>query len=221
MLASWPPHTVREGDAVLIWGGSGGLGSLGIQITNVMGGIPIAVVSNDERGEYCMKLGAKGYINRTHFDHWGRLPDWHDEKAMLKATLGFRAFSKAIWDILGERKNPRIVFEHPGQDTIPTSIFVCDTGGMVVICAGTTGYNGDVDLRYLWTRHKRLQGSHFANDDEALATNQLVADGKIDPCLTRTFPFDQVGLAHQLLYENKHPNGNMAVLVGSPRLGLR
>ena len=86
---------------------------------------------------------------------------------MTKAILGFRAFGRAIWDVLGERRNPRIVFEHPGQDTIPTSIFVCDTGGMVVICAGTTGYNGDVDLRYLWTRQKRFQGSHFANDDEA------------------------------------------------------
>ena len=48
---------------------------------------------------------------------------------------------------LGERRNPRIVFEHPGEDTVPTSIFVCDNGGMVVICAGTTGYNAVVDLR--------------------------------------------------------------------------
>jgi crotonyl-CoA carboxylase/reductase len=221
MLASWPPHIVQEGDVVLIWGGSGGLGSMAIQIAKALGGIPIAVVSNDERGEFCMKLGARGYIDRTQFDHWGRLPDWQKEKEMTKATLGFRAFSKAIWDILGERRNPRIVFEHPGQDTIPTSIFVCDNGGMVVICAGTTGYNGDVDLRYLWTRQKRFQGSHFANDEEAAATNQLVIEGKLDPCLTRTFPFDETGLAHQLLYENRHPNGNMAVLVGSPRLGMK
>jgi crotonyl-CoA carboxylase/reductase len=221
MLASWPPHTVQEGDVVLIWGGSGGLGSLGIQITKALGGIPIAIVSSDERGEYCINLGAKGYIDRTKFDHWGRLPDWQDEKAMTKANLGFRAFHKAIWDILGERRGPRIVFEHPGQDTIPTSINICETGGMVVICAGTTGFNGDVDLRYLWTRHKRLQGSHFANDEESAATNQLVIDGLIDPCLTRTFAFDDAGLAHQLLYENRHPNGNMAVLVGAPRMGMK
>jgi crotonyl-CoA carboxylase/reductase len=221
MLASWPPHVVREDDVVLIWGGSGGLGSLGIQITKALGGIPIAVVSNEERGEYCLRLGARGYVDRTQFDHWGRLPGWQEEKDMTRHLLGFRAFSKAIWDILGERRNPRIVFEHPGQDTIPTSIFVCDAGGMVVICAGTTGYNGDVDLRYLWTRQKRFQGSHFANDQEAAATNQLVIDGKIEPCLTRVLPFDEVGLAHQLLYENKHPNGNMAVLVGAPRPGMK
>jgi crotonyl-CoA carboxylase/reductase len=215
MLNGWPPHTVREDDVVLLWGGSGGLGSMGIQITKALGGIPIAVVSSDERGEYCLRLGAKGYINRKDFDHWGRLPNWEDEAAMTKSIQGFRAFSRAVWDVLGERRNPRIVFEHPGQDTIPTSLYLCDSGGMVVICAGTSGYNADVDLRYLWTRQKRLQGSHFAGQDEAIAVNQLVADGRIDPCLGQSFAFDETGLAHQLMYENRHPHGNMAIRVGA------
>jgi crotonyl-CoA carboxylase/reductase len=221
MLVSWPPHNVQPNDVVLIWGGSGGLGSMAIQLTKALGGIPIAVVSSDERGEFCMKLGAKGYIDRRKFDHWGRLPDWQDEEATMKRVLGFRAFGKAIWDILGERRSPRIVFEHPGQDTVPTSIFTCDTGGMVVICAGTTGYNGDVDLRYLWARQKRFQGSHFANDAEAAAVNELVAAGKIDPCLTQTFAFEDAAIPHQLLYENRHPNGNMAMLVGAKTTGLK
>ena len=71
---------------------------------------------------------------------------------------------------------------------MPTSIFVCDTGGMVVICAGTTGYNATLDLRYLWMRQKRFQGSHFANDDQARALNDLVIAGKVDPCLSRDLP---------------------------------
>ena len=132
-----------------------------------------------------------------------------------------RSFQKAIWEIVGGRRNPRIVFEHPGQDTIPTSAFVCETGGMIVICAGTTGYNADVDLRYLWMHQKRLQGSHFANDEECAAFNQLVHDGRLDPCLSRTFAFEEIGLAHQLMYENRHPNGNMAALVCSPQPGLK
>ncbi|MGE0056831.1 MAG: crotonyl-CoA carboxylase/reductase [Dehalococcoidia bacterium] len=221
MLASWEPHTVKKDDPVLIWGGSGGLGSMGIQIAKAMGGIPVAVVSNDERGAFCTNLGAAGYVNRTKFSHWGRLPDWSNEEAMTKAVLGFRAFGKAIWEVLGERRNPRIVFEHSGQDTIPTSLFVCDSGGMVVICAGTTGYNADVDLRYLWMRQKRLQGSHFANNAEAAAVNQMVSDGLIDPCLTHVGAFDDAGLVHQMLYENRHPNGNMAILVGAPRPGMK
>jgi len=220
MLTNWSPHTVQPGDVVLVWGGAGGLGTMAIQITKALGGIPVAVVSSDEKGEFVKKLGATGYINRKQFDHWGRLPHWTDEERFGQWTTKARAFGKALWDVLGERRNPRIVFEHPGEDTIPTSIFVCDNGGMVVICAGTSGYNADVDLRYLWMRQKRLQGSHFANDGQAAGINRLVTEGKVDPCLSRVFPFDEVGLCHQLMYENKHPDGNMAVLVNAPREGL-
>ncbi len=116
------------------------------------------------------------------------LPHWKDDAAYDKWLKGARAFGKAFWDVLGERKSPRIVFEHPGEDTVPTSIFVCDTGGMVVICAGTTGYNATLDLRYHWMRQKRFQGSHFANDEQANGVNDLVIAGKVDPCLSRVVP---------------------------------
>ena len=91
-------------------------------------------------------------------------------------------FGKAIWDGLGERISPRIVFEHPGESTLPTSVFVCATGGMVVICAGTTGYTATMDLRYQWMRQKRFQGSHLSNDPPAAAVAKLVSEGKVDPC---------------------------------------
>ena len=215
MLCAWPPHTVRANDVVLVWGGSGGLGCQAIQIARAKGAIPVAVASGEERGEFCKRLGAVGYIDRRDFDHWGVIPDWRDTAAYNTWAAGARAFGKALWDRVGERRNPRIVFEHPGEATIPTSMFVCDNGGMVVICAGTTGYHAAVDLRYLWMRQKRLQGSHFANDDQCRELNQLVAEGKVDPCLSRTFAFSEVGLAHQLMYENRHPMGNMAILVGA------
>lgn len=220
MLTNWAPHTVRENDVVLIWGGAGGLGTMAIQLVKAFGGIPVAVVSSDAKGEYVMKLGAKGYINRKDFTHWGMLPHWTDDEKFAEWTKGARAFGKALWDVLGERRSPRIVFEHPGEDTVPTSIFVAENGGMVVICAGTSGFNAVVDLRYLWMRQKRFQGSHFANDEQAYAFNQLVVDGKIDPCLSRVFPFDGIGECHQLMHDGKNPDGNMAVLVGAPREGM-
>jgi crotonyl-CoA carboxylase/reductase len=221
MLAGWPPHTVRRGDVVLIWGGAGGLGCQAIQIARELGGIPVAVVSSDDKVEFCKNLGAKGCINRKQFSHWGMLPHWKDNKAYGEWAKGARAFGAALWEVVGERRSPRIVFEHPGEDTVPTSIFVCDTGGMVVICAGTTGYNATVDLRYLWMRQKRFQGSHFANDEQATALNDLVVAGKVDPCLSQTFTFEQIPHVHQLMYENKHPHGNMACLVNAPKAGMR
>jgi crotonyl-CoA carboxylase/reductase len=221
MLMGWPPHTVRPGDVVLIWGASGGLGSIAIQLVKAEGGIPVGVVSSDRKAEFCMRIGAKGCINRKKYLHWGMMPHWKDTETYNKWVAECRNFGKAIWDIVGERKSPRIVFEHPGEDTIPTSVFVCDTGGMVVICGGTSGYNAVADLRYLWMRQKRLQGSHFANDEQSYAFNQLVLDGKIDPCLGETFAFDQIGHCHQLLFENRAPEGNMAALVGAPKRGLK
>jgi crotonyl-CoA carboxylase/reductase len=221
MLHGWPPHVVSKDDVVLVWGGAGGLGCQAIQIAKAAGAIPIAVVSSDDKVEYCTSLGARGCINRKQFDHWGMLPHWKDDAAYAKWLKGARSFGAALWEAVGERKSPRLVFEHPGEDTVPTSIFVCDTGGMVVICAGTTGYNATVDLRYLWMRQKRLQGSHFANDEQAEGLNRLVRDRKVDPCLSRTFAFAEIPQAHQLMYENRHPHGNMAIVIGAPREGLK
>jgi crotonyl-CoA carboxylase/reductase len=219
MLLGWPPNVVEEGDPVLVWGGAGGLGSMAIQIVHDAGGRAVAVVSSDDKAEFCRKLGAVGVINRKQFDHWGMPPHWTDTAygAWLEQA---KAFGKAFFEALGEKRSPRIVFEHPGEDTVPTSIFMCDTAGMVVICAGTTGYNAVADLRYLWMRQKRLQGSHFANDEQSAAFNRLVMEGRVDPCLSRTFSFQEIPAAHQLMSENAHPEGNMAALVSAPRPGL-
>lgn len=217
-LMGWVPHVIEEGDVALIWGAAGGLGAMAIQIVVALGGKAVAVVSSEDKRQFCLDHSAVGVINRNDFDHWGPMPDtnspeWKDWMG------GARAFGKAIWDAVGERKNPKIVFEHPGESTLPTSGFVCDTGGMVVICAGTTGYNITMDLRYHWMMQKRLQGSHLANDEQAEAVNELVIAQKVDPCLSETYTFDEIGHAHQLMYENKHPYGNMACLVNATELG--
>jgi crotonyl-CoA carboxylase/reductase len=220
MLLGWPPNVVRPDDLVLVWGGAGGLGSMAIQLVREHGGKAVAVVSSQEKADFCKRLGAVGTIDRREFDHWGMPPHWTDTEAYGEWIEKAKVFGKALWEAAGEKRAPRLVFEHPGEETIPTSIFVCDTGGMVVICAGTTGYNAVADLRYLWMRQKRLQGSHFANDDQSAAFNQMVVDGRIDPCLSRTFSFEEIGKAHQLMGENAHPEGNMAALVSAPQEGL-
>ncbi|MFF3911426.1 crotonyl-CoA carboxylase/reductase [Streptomyces sp. NPDC001848] len=219
-LFGWAPNTVKPGDPVLIWGGAGGLGSMAIQLVRNAGGIPIAVVSSEERAEYCRSLGAAGVIDRTRFSHWGRMPDLSDTAAYAAWMSEVRAFGRSFWEALGERRAPRIVFEHSGQDTIPTSMYLCDIGGMVTICGGTSGYAADVDLRFLWMRQKRLQGSHGFNPAQCRAVINLVASGLLDPCVSRVFDFDGIGEAHQLLHDNQQQPGNMAALVNAPRTGL-
>jgi crotonyl-CoA carboxylase/reductase len=219
MLHGWPPNTVEEGDVVLVWGASGGLGSLAVQLVTLAGGRAVGVVSSPEKGEYAVGLGAVGYVNRKDFAHWGVPPAWDspDWKAWFE---GAKAFGKAIWDVLGERQNPNIVFDHPGQDTIPTSIFVCERGGMVVICAGTSGYDTMVDVRYLWYLQKRYQGSHLFNDEQATAFNDLVRQGKVRTTLGHVYDYAESGHAHQLMGDGQLPEGNVAVLINAPQRGL-
>lgn len=214
MLMGWQPNIVEKDDVVLVWGAAGGVGSMALQIVSAEGGRPVAVISDEAKRQFCLDHGAVGAVNRNDFDHWGPMPDT-TTKEWGAWSKGARAFGKAVWEAVGERANPRIVFEHPGEATLPTSGFVCDTGGMIVICAGTTGYNVTLDLRYHWMMQKRFQGSHLSNDEQAAAVNQLVIDKKVDPCLSSTYGFDEIGHAHQLMRDNKHPYGNMACLVNA------
>ncbi len=220
MLYGHAPHTLKPAMNVLVWGGSGGLGTMAIQICRAAGANAIAVVSSDDKGAYCLELGAKAYINRKDFDCWGALPDTADVDGYKKYVKKVREFGKAIYAITGG-VDVDIVFEHPGEQTFPVSCYVVRRGGMVVFCAGTTGYNITFDARYVWMRQKRIQGSHFASMYEADEANHLVMDGKIDTGLSRAFAFEETGLAHQLMMDNKHPPGNMAIQVNATVPGCR
>ena len=91
---------------------------------------------------------------------------------------------------------------------------------MVVICAGTTGYNLTMDARYVWMNQKRIQGSHFAHLKQASAANQLMIEQRLDPCMSEVFSWNEIPEAHMKMRRNEHKPGNMAVLVQSPRKGL-
>ncbi|MGI9388205.1 MAG: zinc-binding dehydrogenase, partial [Methyloligellaceae bacterium] len=191
-----------------------------VQIIATAGANAIGVISDDTKRDFVYSLGAKGIINRNDFECWGKMPEVgsKDYGAWLK---GVRAFGKAIWDITGKGVNVDFVFEHPGEATFPVSCFVVKRGGMVVFCAGTTGYNLTMDARYVWMHQKRIQGSHFAHLKQAGQVNGLVIERRIDPCMSEVFPWEQIPKAHNTMWKNKHRPGNMAVLVSAPCTGLR
>jgi crotonyl-CoA carboxylase/reductase len=207
---------LQAGDRVLIWGAAGGLGVFATQLCAITGAQAVGVVSSDEKGELVKKLGAVDYINRDEFTGMmrkgGETPE--EEKARFKVS---RAFSNRVAEILGDQ--PNIVFEHVGKATFPTSVYTVKPFGKVVICAGTTGFDLDFDVRYLWMRQKEIVGSHFANAWECNKANQLIEQGLVRPVLWRTMGFDGVGEAHQLMMENKHL-GKISILVGAEKEGL-
>lgn len=220
MLFGHLPHAVEPGMNVLVWGASGGLGSFAVQLCAAAGAHAIGVISDESKRDFVMSMGAKGVINRKDFNCWGQLPKVNSEEFndFMKEA---RKFGKAIWDILGKGVDPDIVFEHPGEQTFPVSCMVAKRGGMVVFCAGTSGFNLTFDARFVWMRQKRIQGSHFAHLKQAAAANQLVVERRIDPGMSEVFPWNDIPKAHTKMWKNQHQPGNMAVLVSARRPGLR
>jgi crotonyl-CoA carboxylase/reductase len=207
---------LQAGDKVLIWGAAGGLGVFAIQLCTLAGADCVGVVSSPEKGKLVEELGVTGWIDRNEFKGMmrkgGETPE--EEKARFKES---RRFGKAVQEILGDA--PNIVFEHVGKATFPTSVLTVKPFGKVVICAATTGFNLDFDVRYLWMKQKQIIGSHFANGWQCHKANGLIESGQIRPVLWRTYGFDGLADAHQLMRENKHL-GKMAVLIGAESEGL-
>ncbi len=176
---------LQPGHNVLIWGAAGGLGVFAVQLCKAAGANAVGVVSSDEKGELVKQLGAVDYINRAEFGEMMRtkenLTDPAADKERFKASRGF---AKRVKEILGDA--PDIVFEHVGQATFPTSVFVVKPFGKVVICGATSGFQLDFDVRYLWMRQKQIIGSHFANAYECMRANQLMAEGKVRPVIWQT-----------------------------------
>jgi crotonyl-CoA carboxylase/reductase len=221
MLFGHRPHILRPGDHVLVWGAAGGLGSMAIQLIATAGANAIGVISEDDKTDFVMQLGAKGVINRKRFDCWGQLPDVDDTAGYAAYSKRVREFGKAIWEFTGKGNDVDFVFEHPGEQTFPVSCFVVKRGGMVVFCAGTSGFNLTFDARFVWMRQKRIQGSHFANLLQASQANRLVVERRIDPCMSEVFAWHDIPRAHTKMWKNQHKPGNMAVLVQAKRPGLK
>ena len=67
---------MKQGDNVLIWGASGGLGGFATQYALNGGATPVCVVSNEEKADVCRAMGAELIINRSEADY----RFWKDEQ---------------------------------------------------------------------------------------------------------------------------------------------
>jgi crotonyl-CoA reductase len=203
---------MKQGDNVLIWGASGGLGGFATQYALNGGANPVCVVSNEEKAAIARSMGAEMIINRSEAD----LRFWKDEHT--QDPKEWRRFGAMIRDLTGG-EDIDIVFEHPGRETFGASVYVTRKGGTITTCASTSGYMHEYDNRYLWMNLKRIISSHFANYRESWEANRLIAKGRIHPTLSRTYSLDEVGQAALDVHHNKH-QGKVGVLCLAPEEGL-
>ncbi len=163
---------MKQGDSVLVWGATGGLGGYAVQLVLNGGGTPVGVVSSPEKAQLLNDIGVEHVIDRKAEGY----RFWSDEHTQDESE--WRRFGKDIRGLIGE--DPEIVFEHPGRSTMGASVFVAARGGTVVTCAATSGYMIEYDNRHLWMKLKSIISSHFANYQEASEMNRLIDRGR-DP----------------------------------------
>jgi len=204
--------SMKQGQNVLIWGASGGLGAYATQYALAGGAIPVCVVSSEHKAQLCRAMGAELIINRAAEGY----QFWKDPKT--QDPKEWKRFGARIRELTGG-EDVDIVFEHPGRETFGASVYVTRKGGTIVTCASTSGFMHEYDNRYLWMSLKRIIGSHFANYREAWQANRLIAKGMIHPTMSAVYPLEQTGQAALDVHSNLH-HGKVAVLCLAPHEGL-
>ena len=211
-LVSRNGAAMKQGDVVLVWGASGGLGSYATQYALSGGAIPVCIVSSPQKAEICRAMGAEIVIDRNAEGY----RFWSDP--VTQNPKEWQRFGARIRELTGG-EDPDIVFEHPGRETFGASVYVARRGGTIVTCASTSGFQHEYDNRYLWMNLKRIIGSHFANYREAWEANRLVQKGRIHPTLSRSYPLEDAGQAAFDVHRNLH-QGKVGVLCLAPGEGL-
>jgi crotonyl-CoA reductase len=207
MLVSHRGAAMKQGDVVLVWGATGGLGAFAVQLVRNGGGIPVGVVSSPAKARLARELGCEGVVNREDLGDSGGLGD----------VKGWRRLGEEIRRQVGE--DPHIVFEHSGQETFGASVYVARRGGTVVTCGSSSGYRHQYDNRHLWMKLKKIIGSHGANYHESWEVNRLFTLGMLAPTLSRVLTLAEVGEATRAVQLNQHV-GKSAVLCLAPAQGL-
>jgi crotonyl-CoA reductase len=212
MLVGLHGARIKQGDVVLVWGATGGLGSYAVQFVRNGGGIPVGVVSSAAKARAARALGCAVVLDRDELGLGGAASAGPEETVELGKRLG-----RAIRAAVGE--DPHVVFDYVGRATFGMSVLVVRRGGVVVTCGSSTGYQHQFDNRYLWMNLKRVLGSHAANLQEQWECHRLVQLGMVVPALSTVYPLAEVGAAARLVQTNQHV-GKVGVLCLAPRPGL-
>jgi NADPH:quinone reductase-like Zn-dependent oxidoreductase len=133
---------LRAGQTVLVLGASSGVGSAAIQIAKMLGAEVITTAGDERKLAKARELGADHTIN--HYQQ--------------KIATEVRRIT--------DKRGVDVVFEHVGQATWEDSVRSLKPGGTLVTCGATTGYEGEIDLRVLFSKQISLRGSYMGEMGE-------------------------------------------------------
>jgi NADPH:quinone reductase-like Zn-dependent oxidoreductase len=170
-----PKGRVRPGQTVLVQAAGSGVSSAAIQIARLHGARVIATTGTDAKAARARELGAEHVINY--------------------ATQDFVAEVKKLTG----KRGADLVIDHVGGDVLARSILAAATGGRVVTCGATAGFEAKVDLRHVFFRQLELLGSTMGSKGSLFAILEHVLAGNLKPVVDRVLPLWEAREAHRVL----------------------
>jgi NADPH:quinone reductase-like Zn-dependent oxidoreductase len=196
-LTAWQMLIVRAqiqpGETVLVHAAGSGVGTAGLQIAKLVGARVIALASSDAKLDKARALGADATL-RSDVDDW---------PARVRALEGVG------------RRGVDVVFEHVGQATWSESIKLCRSGGRIVTCGASSGWDAHTDLRHVFFRQIQILGSTMGSKASMFRIAALVGEGKLRPIVDRVFPLAEAADAHQYL-DRREQFGKVVLAVREP-----
>jgi putative PIG3 family NAD(P)H quinone oxidoreductase len=175
---------LRDGESILVHGGSSGIGTMAIQLAKAHGARVLCTAGSAEKVERCLALGADVAIN-YHTDDFVKVAKPVD----------------VILDIMGAAYLERNV------DTVGTD-------GRLVIIGLQGGRTAELDLGALLTKRASVHASTLRarpaeeKADIVAAVRQhvwpLVESGTVRPIIDSTVPIPDAATAHRMLEESTH-----------------
>jgi NADPH:quinone reductase-like Zn-dependent oxidoreductase len=179
---------LKPDETVLVLGAGSGVGSAAIQIAKTAGARVIATAGSEAKLQKARELGADETFLHT-IEHWSR--------EVKRLT---------------DRRGVDVVVEHVGDATWQESLASLAVGGRLVTCGATTGYDGKIDLRYLFSRHISILGSYMGSKAELFSLLDLVRRGLVKPVIDTVMPLSKAREAHERL-ESREQFGKIVLRV--------
>jgi len=166
---------LKPGETLLVHAAGSGVGSAAIQIGKLIGARVFATASTEEKLAKARGLGADETINYQEED-----------------------FLEAVRRLTGKR-GVDVVFEHTGEVTWEKSVRSLARSGRLVTCGATSGFNGNLDIRYLFSRQISLHGSYMGAKAELIEVMKFFGDGRLKPVVDRVVPLEKAIEAHEAI----------------------
>lgn len=179
---------MKSGEEILVLGAGSGVGSAAIQIAKILGARVIATASTEAKLAKAREMGADAAI-----------------------LHGSREWSRDVRQATN-RRGVDIVFEHVGEQTWDESLKSLAVAGRLVTCGATTGYEGKIDIRYLFSRQISILGSYMGSRAELASVLELAVRNELKPVIDKIFPLSQAAEAQRYL-ESREQFGKVVLRI--------